>query len=54
MVCTDDCSCARALAADDLRSLNSQIEYLLRRELGEARRLPQSVEEPAKSKAGAR
>jgi hypothetical protein len=37
-------------ATDDLRSLNSQIEYLLRRELYEAGRLPKSVAEPAKMK----
>lgn len=35
-------------AADDLRSLNSQIEYLLRRELREAGRLPREVTEPVK------
>ena len=37
-------------AADDLRSLNSQIEYLLRRELYEAGRLRRLVAEPAKTK----
>jgi hypothetical protein len=38
-------------AADDLRSLNSQIEYLLRRELREAGRLPRSSSDTAKSKS---
>jgi len=38
-------------AADDLRSLNSQIEYLLRRELREAGRLPHSSSDTAKSKS---
>lgn len=33
---------------DDLRSLNSQIEYLLRRALREAGRLPRSTEEKRK------
>ena len=37
-------------AADDLRSINSQIEYLLRRELREAGRLPREVAQPVKSK----
>ena len=30
-------------AADELRSTNGQIEYLLRRALAEARRLPEEV-----------
>ena len=30
-------------AADDLRSTNGQIEFLLRRALAEARRLPEAV-----------
>ena len=34
----------RAWAADDLRSLNGQIEYLLRRSLRDAGRLPASRE----------
>ncbi len=33
----------RAWAGDDLRSLNGQIEYLLRRALREAGRLPRTV-----------
>jgi len=31
-------------AADELRSLNAQIEYLLRRALAEAKRLPRGAE----------
>lgn len=41
-------------AADELRSLNSQIEYLLRRELREAGRLPRAAGESAKAKVAAR
>jgi hypothetical protein len=33
-------------AADDLRSLNAQIEYLLRRALSDAGRLKGGVDEP--------
>lgn len=33
-------------AADDLRSVNAQIEYLLRRSLAEAGRLPGNAGEP--------
>jgi hypothetical protein len=33
-------------AADELRSLNAQIEYLLRRALREAGRLPRSISAP--------
>jgi len=33
-------------AADDLRSLNAQLEFLLRRALRDAGRLPRSVEAP--------
>ncbi len=33
-------------AADDLRSLNAQIEFLLRRALREASRMPRDVEPP--------
>ena len=33
-------------AADDLRSVNGQIEFLLRRALQDARRLPNGVAEP--------
>ena len=35
-------------AADDLRSLNGQIEFLLRRALGEAGRTPRAGETKAK------
>jgi len=35
-------------ADSDLRSLNAQIEFLLRRSLREAGRLPKPVEEPGK------
>ncbi len=34
-------------AAEELRSLNGQIEYLLRRALAEAGRLPKSPRSPA-------
>ena len=34
-------------AADDLRSLNAQIEYLLRRDLREAGRLPRPALAPS-------
>ena len=37
-------------AAGELRSLNSQIEYLLRRELRDAGRLPRSISDTGKSK----
>jgi hypothetical protein len=43
-----DAATYRALekwAADELRSLNAQIEYLLRKELREAGRLPRPPEE---------
>ncbi len=33
-------------AADDLRSLNAQIEFLLRRALREASRMPRDAEPP--------
>jgi hypothetical protein len=33
-------------AADDLRSLNAQLEFLLRRALKDAGRLPRSAEPP--------
>jgi hypothetical protein len=38
-------------SADELRSLNSQIEYLLRRALQEAGRLPRPVSDDAKTLA---
>jgi hypothetical protein len=41
-------------AADDLRSLNSQIEFLLRRALRDTGRLPRTASETEKSKAAAR
>ena len=41
-------------AADDLRSLNSQIEFLLRRALRDTGRLPRTASEIGKSKAAAR
>jgi hypothetical protein len=41
-------------AADDLRSLNSQIEFLLRRALRDTGRLPRLAEESGKSKLAAR
>jgi hypothetical protein len=34
-------------AADDLRSVNGQVEYLLRRALADAGRLPSSAPSPA-------
>jgi hypothetical protein len=40
-------------AADDLRSLNSQIEFLLRHALRNNGRLPRSVSDTAKSKSAA-
>jgi hypothetical protein len=40
-------------AADDLRSLNSQIEFLLRHALRNSGRLPRSVSDTAKSKSAA-
>jgi hypothetical protein len=40
-------------AADDLRSLNSQIEFLLRHALRDKGRLPRSVSDTAKSKSAA-
>jgi len=36
----------RRWAADDLRSLNGQIEFLLRRELGAAGRVPRAARTP--------
>ena len=41
-------------SADELRSLNAQIEYLLRRALREAGRLPRPVSETEKSNPAAR
>jgi hypothetical protein len=38
-------------AADELRSLNAQIEYLLRRALREAGRIPQRSDAPADAAA---
>lgn len=39
-------------AADDLRSLNAQIEFLLRRALQSAGRLPQDGEKAGKGQKG--
>ena len=40
-------------AADDLRSLNSQIEFLLRAKLRDSGRLPRSASDTGKSKSAA-
>lgn len=39
-------------ANDDLRSLNGQIEFVLRRALKDARRLPDKDDQPSSSKSG--
>jgi hypothetical protein len=43
-------SALRRWAGDDLRSLNAEIEYLLRRALIDARRLPSGASSNARSK----
>jgi hypothetical protein len=43
----------QAWAADDLRSVNGQIEFLLRRALRDAGRLPAKGHEPARRGGGA-
>ena len=42
----------RRWADDDLRSVNGQIEFLLRRALGEARRLPTKSKKPKRGGQG--
>jgi hypothetical protein len=39
-------------ANDDLRSLNGQIEFVLRRTLKQAGRLPDTDDQPSSSKSG--
>lgn len=41
-------------AADELRSSNAQIEFLLRRALADAGRLPENAGRPARPKRGVR
>jgi hypothetical protein len=40
----------RRWASDDLRSVNAQIEFVLRRALRDAGRLPEAKKQPAKRK----
>jgi hypothetical protein len=39
-------------AADDLRSLNAQVEYLLRRALADAGRLPDRKDDRSRTRGG--